>query len=112
MPLQIAKVKTEFSGSQREWPNFWSQFKEIHDDDTLPTGVKFQYLTQATVKDSIARRVACSFPPTSENHGKAIEHLKSRFGKEKVLVEVFVRDLLKLVLTNVKACFVVSGSDI
>lgn len=50
--------------------------------------------------DSLARRVVESFPPTSENYQKAIDHLKSRFGKEKILVEVYVRDLLKLVISN------------
>lgn len=90
---KLPKLKlVEFSGSPKEWLNFWSQFKGIHENDNLSAEEKFQYL--------IARRVVCSFSPTAENYVKPIEHLKSRFGKEKVLVEVFVRDLLKLVLTN------------
>lgn len=61
---------------------------------------KFQYLIQTTVIESVARRLVNSFPSTIENYNKAIEHLKSGFGKEKFLVEMYVRDLLKLVLTN------------
>lgn len=98
---KLPKLKlVEFSGSPRDWLNFWSQFKGIHEDESLSSEEKFQYLIQATVSESVARRVVCSFPPTADNYAKAIEHLKSRFGKEKVLVEVYVRDLLKLVLTN------------
>lgn len=98
---KLPKLKlVEFSGSPREWLNFWSQFKGIHEDEGLSPEEKFQYLIQSTVSESVARRVVCSFPPTADNYAKAIDHLKSRFGKEKVLVEVYVRDLLKLVLTN------------
>lgn len=98
---KLPKLKlVEFSGSPKEWLNFWSQFKGIHEDINLSEEEKFQYLIQATVIESVARRVVTSFLPTKENYNKAIEHLKSRFGKEKVLVEVYVRELLKLVLTN------------
>lgn len=98
---KLPKLKlVEFSGSPKEWLNFWSQFKGIHEDESISAEEKFQYLIQATVSESVARRVVCSFPPTADNYAKAIEYLKSRFGKEKVLVEMYVRDLLKLVLTN------------
>ena len=41
-----------------------------------------------------------SFPPTSDNYDKVIESLKSRFGRDELLVEVYVRELLGLVLQN------------
>lgn len=41
-----------------------------------------------------------SFPSTAVNYIKANERLKSRFGKDKQLVEVYMRELLKLVLQN------------
>lgn len=98
---KLPKLKlVEFTGCPREWLSFWSQFKGIHENELLSSEEKFQYLIQATVAESAARRVVSSFPPTAENYGKAIAHLKSRFGKENVLVEVYVRDLLKVVLAN------------
>ncbi|XP_037041742.1 uncharacterized protein LOC119078344 [Bradysia coprophila] len=98
---KLPKLKlVEFNGSPREWLTFWSQFKGINDNESMSSEEKFQYLIQATVDGSVARRVVKSFPPTGENYEKAIQHLKSRFGKENVLVEVYVRDLLKLVLKN------------
>lgn len=98
---KLPKLKlVEFDGNPKGWLGFWSQLKEIHDDKSLSTEVKFQYLIQATVEESDARKVVSSFPPTGANYHKAIDHLKSRFGKDKVLIEVYVRDLLALVLSN------------
>lgn len=87
----------KFEGEPKDWLNFWSQFKGIHEDEKLSSEEKFQYLIQATVVDSPARRVVASFPPTAENYQKAVDHLKNRFGKDKILVEVYVRELLQLV---------------
>lgn len=87
----------KFNGEPKDWLNFWSQFKGIHEDENLSSEEKFQYLLQATVVDSPARSVVSSFPPTADNYPKAVKYLKSRFGKDKILIEVYVRDLLKLV---------------
>lgn len=91
----------KFSGDPIEWLGWWSQFKGIDDDKTLSAEHKFQYLIQATVPKSAAHDLVTSFPPTSENYPKAINYLKSRFGNDKILVEVYVRELLKLVVNNV-----------
>lgn len=90
----------KFSGDPVEWLGWWSQFKGVHEDVTLSMEHKFQYLVQATVDKSSAHNLVISFPPTAENYPKAITYLKSRFGNDKILVEVYVRELLKLVLNN------------
>lgn len=61
---------------------------------------KFQYLIQAMVKDSRASELVNSFPPIAENYDKAIDSLKARFGKDELLIELYIRELLKLVLNN------------
>ncbi|GBM66950.1 hypothetical protein AVEN_57851-1 [Araneus ventricosus] len=38
----------------------------------------------------------------AENYKKAVEYLKERFGKESVLVQVFIRDLLQLDISKNK----------
>lgn len=73
----------KFDGEPKNWLQFWSQFKSIHEDNNLTSEIKFQYLLQATVVDSPARNVVSSFPPTSENYPKAIDYLKTRFGGTK-----------------------------
>ena len=55
---------------------------------------------QATVEFSRAREAIESYPPTAENYPKAIDCLKARFGRKDLLIEVYVRELLKLVLRN------------
>ncbi|GFX30689.1 uncharacterized protein TNCV_4862131 [Trichonephila clavipes] len=37
---------------------------------------------------------------TADNYPKAIEHLKERFGRDSLLVQIFVPDLLNLVMKN------------
>lgn len=90
----------KFNGDPKEWLGWWSQFQEIHDDVTLSMEHKFQYLIQATVKDSSASELVTSFPPTALNYLKAITYLQSRFGNDKILVEGYVRELLILILNN------------
>ncbi|GFV88022.1 uncharacterized protein TNCV_3241721 [Trichonephila clavipes] len=49
---------------------------------------------------SKAERLVLSFPATAANHPKAIDQLKERFGREDLLVQIYVRDLLNLVMKN------------
>jgi len=79
---------------------FWSQFKSIHKDESISPGKKFQYLFQSTIEGSKAREVINSFPPSQDNYNKAVTYLKERFGKDEVLVEVYERDMLRLVLES------------
>ncbi|XP_071577027.1 uncharacterized protein [Temnothorax nylanderi] len=72
----------------------------IHEDPNITKEDKFQYLIQAMVKDSRASVLVNSFPPTATNYDKVIASLKSRFGREDLLVEVYVREMLKLVLNQ------------
>ena len=50
--------------------------------------------------DSRAFEVVSSFPPTSENYEKVTQCLSNRFCKDSLLVEYYVRELLKLVLNK------------
>ncbi|XP_011707938.1 PREDICTED: uncharacterized protein LOC105462784 [Wasmannia auropunctata] len=92
----------KFSGELKDWLQFWSLFKNIHEDPTITKEDKFQYLIQAMTKDSRASEVVSSFPPTAVNYDKVITSLKNRFGREDLLVEVYVREMLKLVLSKTK----------
>jgi len=52
------------------------------------------------VTGSRAEEVVPSYPQSEENYKKAVEALKTRFGKEKLLTQVYVRELLKMVINN------------
>ncbi|GFY00963.1 uncharacterized protein TNCV_1363691 [Trichonephila clavipes] len=79
---------------------FHNQFKRIHEDESIDDGDKFQYLIQATSLKSRARGIVESFPATPENYRKAFEYLRMRFRQDDILIQVYVRELLKLVLQN------------
>lgn len=91
----------KYSGDLKEWLGFWSQFKKIHEDVTLHGSDKFDYLLQAMEKGSPAREVVESYPQSEENYQKAVDALTERFGNKDLLLQVYVRELLKLVITNV-----------
>ncbi|GFW41826.1 integrase catalytic domain-containing protein [Trichonephila clavipes] len=99
--LRLPKIQfQQFSGKLTDWLRFHNQFKRIHEDESIDDGDKFQYLIQATTPKSRARDIVESFPATPENYRKAFEYLRMRFGQEDVLIQVYVRELLKLVLQN------------
>lgn len=90
----------KFSGELKDWLQFWSLYKGIHQDPTISKAQKFGYLVPAMAEGSRARELVLSFPPTEENYDEAIAALTNRFGKEDLLVEMYIRELLKLVLHN------------
>ncbi|GFS67380.1 putative RNA-directed DNA polymerase from transposon X-element [Trichonephila clavipes] len=69
-------------------------------DATIAEEDKFQYLLQCLVPDSKAARLVSSFPPTKNNYLKAITQLKERFRRDELLVQIYVRDLLSIVMKN------------
>ena len=92
--LEIKK----FNGDPKEWLRFWSSFKKVHDDRQITAEEKFDFLIQSVVENSRASEYVNSFPPTAENYPKVIQGLESRFGRKDLLLEVYVRELLKMVL--------------
>ncbi|XP_050500156.1 uncharacterized protein LOC126880374 [Diabrotica virgifera virgifera] len=66
----------------------------------LPNEDKFQYLIQSTEDGTPARSLVESFPPSAENYKIAIDQLKNRFARDEILIEVYVRELLNLILNQ------------
>lgn len=97
--LPFIEFKT-FSGNIKEWLPFWSQFRKVHEDPDIDCNDKIEYLIQATVPGSRARLLVESFPTIKENYPKIIDSLQSRFGREDLQVEVYVRGLLQLIINN------------
>lgn len=60
---------------------------------------KVGYLIQSTITNSIARQSVESYSQTAVNYPKVIESFKTRFGRDDLLTEVYVRKLLKLILS-------------
>ncbi|UYV75141.1 hypothetical protein LAZ67_12002621 [Cordylochernes scorpioides] len=92
----------KFDGSWLEWLGWWAQFSTIHEDSTLSNVDKFQYLVQSMKENTRASRLVRSYPITADNYPKAIAALKDRFGDRVILTEVYVRQLLGLVVNNAR----------
>ncbi|UYV82490.1 hypothetical protein LAZ67_21002496 [Cordylochernes scorpioides] len=90
----------KFGGEAREWLQFWLAFQSVHDDDSISACVKFQYLQNCMIKGSVSEEIVSSFPNEAANYPLAISTLKERFGREDMLVEVYVRDLIAIILEN------------
>ncbi|KAJ8912021.1 hypothetical protein NQ315_003558 [Exocentrus adspersus] len=90
----------KIDGNIRDWLSFWAQFSKIHEDPDIDEADKIEYLIQATVSNSRARQLVESYPVVKENYNKIVEALKSRFGRDDIQIEVYVRELLKLIIGN------------
>ncbi|UYV69493.1 hypothetical protein LAZ67_6003792 [Cordylochernes scorpioides] len=92
----------KFDGELINWLPFWEQFEKIHEDTELHDADKFHYLVQSMQSNTRARELIESYPQTAENYAKAVQALKQRYGQKDLLVEIYVRELLKLMMANVR----------
>lgn len=89
-----------YDGSIRGWLAFWAQFRKVHEDESIDNNDKIEYLLQATVQGSRARQLVESYPAMGENYSKIVESMESRFGRKDLQIEFYVRELLRLILSN------------
>ncbi|UYV60413.1 hypothetical protein LAZ67_1001082 [Cordylochernes scorpioides] len=96
------KALPVYDGTCLEWLGWWSRFEMIHESAVLSEVEKFQYLVQSMKAGTRADRLVRSYPLIPENYPKVVKALKDRFGDSNILTEVYVRQLLKLVINNVR----------
>ncbi|GFW29287.1 uncharacterized protein TNCV_742291 [Trichonephila clavipes] len=94
--LELRKI----GGDPKEFLSFWSQFQKIHDNGSIPDEDKMQYLVTSVEPKSKAERLILSFPATAANYPKTVDQLKERFEREDLLVQIYVRDILTMVMKN------------
>ncbi|UYV80836.1 hypothetical protein LAZ67_19001928 [Cordylochernes scorpioides] len=91
-----------YDGTCLDWLGWWSQFETIHENPGISEVDKFRYLMQSKKQGTQAERLVRSYPLTKENYPKVIKALKDHFGDSTILTEVYVRQLLKLVVNNIR----------
>lgn len=96
----LPEITRKFDGNVGNWIGFWTQFHKIHISERWTDDDKFDILLKGLKPDSAAANLISRFPPSAENYNKAVELLKSRFGRDENLIEFYVRKLLSLVLTR------------
>lgn len=104
-PNHLPKLDGMFDGQLKNWLPFWGQFEQIHEDENIPTYYKYRLLLQSTKEGSRSRRIVESFPPSKNNtsYEAAINALKERYGRIDLLIEVYIRELLTIVISNAKS---------
>jgi len=99
---QLPKIQIrKFNGEVLNWLGWWAQFEKIHLDKQLHDSDKFQYFVQSL--ESEAKTMVERYPQSAENYPLAIAALKDRFANPKLLRKVYIRELQKLVISNVKS---------
>ncbi|XP_043498680.1 uncharacterized protein LOC122521983 [Polistes fuscatus] len=88
----------QLSGNIEDWLPFWSSFKKVHKNSGLTKEDKFQYSIQSMEPKPCAAALIKSYSPTAENYTKAIDSLMERYGDTDLQIEVYIRQLLQLVL--------------
>ncbi|GBO04760.1 hypothetical protein AVEN_19487-1 [Araneus ventricosus] len=88
-------VLDKFGGDIRKFPEFWPSFEAaVHDNPSLTRVEKFNYLRSLLIRD--AARAISGLTLTNENHDKAVEVLKDRFGQKQAVISAYMNTLLSL----------------
>ncbi|UYV62513.1 hypothetical protein LAZ67_2000915 [Cordylochernes scorpioides] len=97
--VKLPKIELKkFTREIKDWLGWWAQFNKIHVDPTLEDSDKFQYIVQSMSPGTRASKLVDSYPLTAENYPKVIETLTERFGRPELLQQVYVRDLIRLMI--------------
>jgi hypothetical protein len=97
--MKLPKIEfKKFGGELTEWLGWWAQFENILKDEDLHDSDKFTYLVQCMKDRTRAFELVSSYPQSKENYPKVIKALKERFGNPKLLKQVYVRELIRMII--------------
>ncbi|XP_075170108.1 uncharacterized protein LOC142242414 [Haematobia irritans] len=89
----------DFNGSYTDWPNFFSMFTTVIDNDLDLTNIeKFQHLRSLLV--GAALDTISSLEPIDSNYNKALELLKNRFDNKLLLFQSHIKDIFGLKIAD------------
>ena len=97
--LKLPRIELpKFSGDVLKFQNFWDQFEAaVHDNADLPNVQKFTYLR--SVLNGNALQTIEGFEVTGANYQPAVECLKHRYGRRRVVIKSVVQMDAKSVVT-------------
>ena len=83
------------SGDVLKFQNFWDQFEAaVHDNDDLPNFQKFTYLRSVLTGNAL--QTIDGFEVTGANYQPAVECLKHRYGRKRVLISSLVKSVVQI----------------
>jgi len=94
--LKLPRIELpKFHGDVLKFQNFWDQFEAaVHDNDDLPNVQKFTYLR--SVLTGNAMQSIEGFEVTGANYQPAVECLKHRYGRKRVVISSLVKSVIKM----------------
>jgi len=102
--IKLPKIEVrKFSGESLDWISWWSQFSKIHLSDDVPAVDKFEYLIAALTPNTRAYNIVTGYPMSELNYAKAVDALKTRYANPKLLKQLYVRELLKMIIQTQKS---------
>lgn len=87
----------KFNGDSLQWVQFWGSFEKTHNDKKVSDDEEMRFLRQSMEKNSRTYEVINSYPRGGKYYKAAFESLKTRFGRDDLLVDVYMRELHKIV---------------
>ena len=93
--LKLPKLELpKFYGDVMKFQNFWDQFEAaVHTNETLPDVQKFTYLR--SVLGGVAYQTIEGFEITGANYSHAVDTLKHRFGRKRLVISSLVKSIIK-----------------
>ena len=94
--LKLPKLELpKFDGDVLTFHNFWDLFDAaVHDNDNVPDVQKFTYLRSAL--EGVAYHTIEGFEVTSANYHHAVDALKHRFGRKRIIISSLVKSIVQL----------------
>ena len=96
MHINLPKIDIKsFGGDPLQWLTFWDSFSAAMDKNHGLSDIEKINNLNGMLKGEVTRAISV-LPLTDENHKKAIELLKERFGKPKILTNAYTESLSKI----------------
>ena len=85
----------KFSGDMLKFLNFWDQFEAaVHDNDDLPKVQKLIYLRSVLTGNAL--QTIEGFEVTGTNYQPAVQCLKHRYGRKRVVISSLVKSVVQM----------------
>ena len=94
--LKLPRIELpKFNGEVLKFQNFWDQFEAaVHTNDDLPNVQKFTYLRSVLTGNAL--QTIEGFEVTGANYQPAVECLKHRYGRKRVIISSLVKSIIKM----------------
>ena len=98
--VQVPKIQLpKFRGDVTKFQAFWQSFKvAVDENESLSMVHKLNYLSNSL--EGIAYKTLEGLEITEENYQKAVDMLKTRFGKSQQVISAHMRDLLNMQMSS------------